>query len=806
MKVKVQCPCGTRFEFEVEPVNDRMPVAINCPSCGAEATELANAVIRQQSQAAPPASIPVAPAIAIAQRPAAPAAPAAPAPPAAAAPASGLRIARSAHSPAPAPAASAALSQAGRPAAAPAVAEGTPVCPKHQTEPAVEACRVCKKPMCLKCMEQFGYVCSVYCRQQATAKRIYIPPYAHQKSVVAGKANALAKYLTYAGILLFCGLFGLWIWYTWFARAPKIVYSLPIPKSNSESKRSFRPDEYYRLIGPGQLVSIKNKQLALFDVAEQKQLWSVALQTAAETDAINAARTKNENIQKRTPKTYDRDGFETTRYLGMDPLGFEGDFVYSNPTVVATTNDIWVVAGDRLARFDRQSGSRKDTGIAGKIRSVSPGADAILVVSSDSNGGETLTEITLPDGASQTEEIKAPGGQPKTIAAAKKTVPALAAVPAAASDAPAPGTGGRRGGRRAGRVAPADKIPVDKVKSAATQATATDAPDEDAMASLFDEDRQHPFVMAGANVVQFETTLLEHKTLAHEVVRAPKKTSLVDSGKLTAGQSLEATQELLNDMRHQQNNGTIEEDVSEYQATVHRRFAKDIPDWTGQVTGQPEFFALKTVDVVAAGKAIYVIDKSNKKLWEAKLTYSVPSRFGSENPPCLETKDALYFADQGMLTKFDLASGNVSWRLNSVGISRVQEDRRGNLLLNSTTAGPESIQYSEEVNIHEKVHALILDVAPATGKVIWRQESIGDLCILSGKFLYATKVSSSFAALRFEQGPDIIYNLRLLNPSTGNEIWNFRQGNRRVVTTEVQDNWILVQCDDEVMVLKFFSL
>lgn len=622
----------------------------------------------------------------------------------------------------------------------------------------------------------------------------------------------MVKYATYAGVFLAFALFGLWIWYTWFARAPKIVYSLPIPKANLESrKESSRADESYHLIGPGQLLSVKGKQIALYDIPGQKQIWSVALQTAAETDAVNAARARNEAIQKRTPKTYDRDGNETTRYVGFDPLGFEGDFLYADPTVVVSTNDIWVAARERLVRFDRKTGDRKDIGITGKIRSISADPNTLLVVSGDPGSGENLTQIIVADGSSQSEQIKAPNPS-KAIASAKKPASNVLAAAAAASDAQAQGGGGRRG-RRAARVTPTDSIPVDKMKNAAVrasaaQAAATDMPDEEAALSLFAEEGLHPFIVDGPEVVQFETKMLEHKTIAHDVVRAPAKKgpSLVDSGKLTAGRSLEAAQEMANDMRRQGDDSKVEEDVSTYAVRVHRRFAKDVSDWTSEVTGQPEFFPLKTVDVVAAGKNIYVLDKNNKKLWEAKLTYNAGSRYGRENSPCLETKDALYFADLGILTRFDLSNGNVVWRMNSVGISRIQEDRRGNLLVNTTTAGPESIQYTEEVNIHEKVHSLILDVAPATGKVIWRQESIGDLCMLSGKFLYATKVSVAYAALRFEQGPDVVYNLRLLNPSTGNEIWNFRQGNRRVSNTEVQDNWILVQCEDEVMVLKFFSL
>ncbi|HLP78563.1 MAG TPA: DUF3239 domain-containing protein [Candidatus Paceibacterota bacterium] len=40
--LKVQCPCGQKFSFDVEPVDGQMPFAVNCPSCGADATAIAN--------------------------------------------------------------------------------------------------------------------------------------------------------------------------------------------------------------------------------------------------------------------------------------------------------------------------------------------------------------------------------------------------------------------------------------------------------------------------------------------------------------------------------------------------------------------------------------------------------------------------------------------------------------------------------------------------------------------------------------------------------------------------------------------
>src|SRR5882762_8580518 len=49
MEVKVECSCGTRYKFDVVPVNGLMPVAVNCPSCGADGTAAANAIIQQSS-------------------------------------------------------------------------------------------------------------------------------------------------------------------------------------------------------------------------------------------------------------------------------------------------------------------------------------------------------------------------------------------------------------------------------------------------------------------------------------------------------------------------------------------------------------------------------------------------------------------------------------------------------------------------------------------------------------------------------------------------------------------------------------
>jgi hypothetical protein len=110
MEVKVLCQCGSKYKFDVEPVNERMPWPVSCPSCGADGTAQANEIIAQTFAANPLAPAPAAPPMAVPLAMAAPPPPpppAAPAPaPVAAAPApGGLRINKPAPAPAPPPAA-----------------------------------------------------------------------------------------------------------------------------------------------------------------------------------------------------------------------------------------------------------------------------------------------------------------------------------------------------------------------------------------------------------------------------------------------------------------------------------------------------------------------------------------------------------------------------------------------------------------------------------------------------------------------------------------------------------------------------
>lgn len=74
IELKVQCDCGQKYKFDVEPLNGRMPFTVACPVCGVDGTARANSLLREmpafQTPPPPPvavaipAAIPVAPAAA----------------------------------------------------------------------------------------------------------------------------------------------------------------------------------------------------------------------------------------------------------------------------------------------------------------------------------------------------------------------------------------------------------------------------------------------------------------------------------------------------------------------------------------------------------------------------------------------------------------------------------------------------------------------------------------------------------------------------------------------------------------------
>jgi hypothetical protein len=666
MEIKVQCGCGTKFAFDVEPVNGRMPVRVNCPGCGADGTDLANEVIRQKLDDAAP----------VLQETPAPDGPS-------------LRVEKSSQPASTGPASEAAF------------------CPRHPKRPAVETCRVCNKPICDECMKQFGYVCSTICRKRAEQTGMDVPVYGKQRAVVEARVAWVAAWIGRAAVFLVVVLAGAWIWYTFFASQPRVIYSEKLPHGDRA--------RFYQFLVPNQVLSIKASQMTLFDLAEQKQLWSVPLNLGISAPApINPAKGEIE----------------------------EPGMLYPEPHVIATVNDLWILFPGRIAQYDRHTGkSKQEIPLNPPFFGMSQNDSGMTVISSDESGRETITRIAFSSGSAQVEPMAS----------------GAAALPSARPLGQA-----SRGGR---------------------------------------------YVPDGANVVQMKVDLIEHKTIVHQAMKAQKK-SLVEEN-LTADRSMEASEQMINDMRREQTGGVEEEDVSRYQVTLRRWPVSTAPDWTGEVIGSPLLFALKTRDVLVAGNSIYVFDKNNRKLWTASLTYTIPPHYSEDfateaDPPCVESGNNLYVFDRGMLTSFDATTGEVHWRLTSVGISQVQPDGQGHLYVTSTTASPDAVQFSQQFSSSAKANPAILKVDAATGKVLWRNEGFGAKCFLSGKFIYASRAAEN-PTITPGEDPVLYFDLYRLSPSDGHAMWDYQQS-RHPVQIEVQQNEILLHFRGELQVLKFLSL
>jgi hypothetical protein len=323
------------------------------------------------------------------------------------------------------------------------------------------------------------------------------------------------------------------------------------------------------------------------------------------------------------------------------------------------------------------------------------------------------------------------------------------------------------------------------------------------------------FFSAGQNLVELRVKLLEPKVTWVQAIK-PRGPSLIN-GRTSASTSAAAVEEeVFNDIKRDQTGGVKALDQSLYEVRLRRWLGDKPVEWKGDVTGLPAFFALQTVDLLAAGKGLTVFDKQNNKLFETQLSYPISARFAAENAghpvPAVERAGVLYFFDQGVLTALTLPGGEVQWRLTSIGISRAQFDDDGLLYVDSTAASPEEIQYSEQIKF-EATAPVILKVDPRSGKILWQVEKLGQRCFLSGKYVYTASANQGGIAMAVGLAeavnaprPDapVYFHIYRLDPANGELVWDFY---REEAPDEeaFQQNWFVLRFGNEVQAWKFLA-
>jgi outer membrane protein assembly factor BamB len=319
------------------------------------------------------------------------------------------------------------------------------------------------------------------------------------------------------------------------------------------------------------------------------------------------------------------------------------------------------------------------------------------------------------------------------------------------------------------------------------------------------------FISSHYGNYEFTIRMIEERLVARNAMKAPPKTSALN-GNVNVTQTREIANELLNEMQRNAGNDKVIENLSRYLVTVHRADGS-APDWKGEVIGGPPALnPSRTVTTVSGGSSVMVLDKSNKKLWEGSLTHKVmkkanlldDSRFGAG--PCVEHDGRLYVCDEAMLTAFDLASGNVHWRLPTVGIAGIWFDENGMLYVNSTTADMDSIKFSKHIDIDRKITPLILKIDPRNGKTLWTSQAGSHISYMSGKFIYvwsaneAADVGLMSAAINNSS----YVRIKRIDPGNGRILWDHFQP-RSPLDVKFNENTIQLVFENELQVLRYLT-
>jgi len=662
-------------------------------------------------------------------------------------------------------------------------------------------------------MELTGYVCSAYCKAQAEQARIEIPIYENQKSVIEAKGWRQVRRVAYSAILLLTMLASIWAWYAFVGSKPRVVLAVKLPAAAHEGQ--------CKLVAPDQALLLHGGRLARYDLKARKEVWSASLidQRQIETDAAKwQATLKEHDARVKNDAPESGDGQEG-KIPALEGLARElAESASAEFKLHVRGQELWVSSPNKLVRYDWQTGKpNQEVPIKGEPIRILAGESSLLVISTVASGRQILTRVNAASGETQTVEITAESAGGKERSASPLAAGVRTTNSATAAVNPT------QPGRLTAKAADLAKLEAKAARSAAIRVrgnSVSPAPAEQAEASAsvaagFDGSRTE-WVAAGEEAVELSIKLLESKIELRQAMKeAPQKSAL--EGTVNAAATAEVANEILNEMKRNAEEDVEREDVSRYQVTLKRWLAKDAPDWTGEVIGPPAFFALKTVTVLVAGKSVQIFDLANKKLWESKLNYPIAKGLGPggdafeedgtpEAAPCVERNDALYIFDQGILTAFDLRTGQARWRLPSVGISQLLFDEQGMMYVNTTSDSQDAIKYSQQIDVSKKVRQVILKVDPRSVRILWRTGNRGWVSGISGKFIYATESHPGEDPGLPGMGRGIPAHVRIyrLDLADGADLWE-HYDNRFPLALDFQKNTIQILFKQELQVLKFIA-
>jgi hypothetical protein len=696
-------------------------------------------------------------------------------------------------------------------------------------------------------MSLFGYVCSPLCRNKADTRGMDIPVYELQKSIIERKRWRKIGLIGCSIGAVVALLVGFWGWYAWWGCRPKVAYTFKFPEKAKSGE--------VQLAGPNDLVYLHGAELGRIDMKRPTPVWTVVL-----VDRKNFAAQAEQAVvaaKKAKDKYVDETGETDFRVPSVD--GVMDDMVEmatASLRLHIAGQNVWVGSGDSLTRYDWQSGKPDKTvklpdGGYGLHRK---GDELVRTELADDGLNETVQHISLITGEITKETTSKPVPE-KLIALLTNSPAATGAKSAVAANKSRTKTSTNLIAAVTAKVTAANKarslsaeldpqkiadnagsmsyagklaLPVLIANARNQQRIAAELAEQNGRApsppteleKAIDEWDATQVMPAADGPVMFTKILLERKLVSREAMKAPPKKSALD-GNVSAANSMEVANEMLNEMQRERGSKVVE-DQSRYQVTV-KRAGSGTPVWTSEVAGPPALHPLKTVDIVTAGTTAIALSHDNKELWKAAMNYPVAGGSGAFDVdeeqtfigdgigPCVEHGDAILIFDQGSLAAFDRVTGNARWRLPSVGISGLWFDQKGAIYVNTTTAGPDSIRYSKQIDLGKQTLSQIIKVDPKTGKTIWSREGAKHIAYMWKNNIYTTDASpgsdpdgEGLGTISGVVEPAFV-RIRRIDAGNGSVVWEHTE-KRCPLDMHFHENTIQLMFRKEVQQLKIWTL
>lgn len=619
-------------------------------------------------------------------------------------------------------------------------------------------CLVCKKPMCVKCMEVFGYVCSAFCKGKAEDQGIVIPVYAGQRDLAGKKQWKKIVWTMSIAAILVVGSLSAWTWYVWVGSVPKVSFSARFSEAGYSGRLVMVPQN--------QMVALHAGTVLRHDIKAKKEVWATPLldkpKIAEKAKAIY-------DVQKAQVEKILAEGGDlgNTHIPSLAELtsGMERSAADAMRLHV-NGEKVWVSSPERIIEFDWQ------TGKAGKEIPVDPPAEKVIrsgdqlaAIAVKPSGARVITHVNLASGEVRTEEI---GGAAANVPAKSTTRPAMTGSASNVVAAVRPGQTGVRSNaapRTSGLSTPA--------RLARPAVVAANANQQRALAEAADSlSAAAGTTGAGANDLNIV-----------EVVPS-KDGLLLMTAKVVGG--------------------------NRYHATV-RKLGGSEPGWSAEITGWPTLRSLDTVNALYSGRALQVFDRSGKKVWEAQLEVTLSGGLPPEQAevwdshgaaPVVERGDTFYAMDNDTLVALDLASGSSRWKLAAVGVAGIYFDDKGAIYVNAA---------SPQATGGDQSRDLVMKVEAKTGKVLWKADREGAVTYVSGKFVYTTewereKKEDPEELIKVETIFDVPAHIRIkrLDTSNGRIMWSHYQ-KRMPLDVRFDQNTIQILFKKEMQNLKFLS-